>query len=137
MSTSLLYHACGIRGYTLTKTEFSSGMMLFFLEAQPQHCRCSVCGSRDVIRRGSQTRWFRNVPFGTHLTWIVVDLPSVFEKLSLLTISDSDEAFLVSTAELWRMRSFTSSFHDRSRFRRPPISRRPSARPRPGGVTGA
>jgi Flp pilus assembly CpaE family ATPase len=32
--------------------------------------------------------------------WIVVDLPSVFEKLSLLTISDSDEAFLVSTAEL-------------------------------------
>lgn len=32
--------------------------------------------------------------------WIVVDLPTVFEKLSLLTISDSDEAFLVSTAEL-------------------------------------
>jgi pilus assembly protein CpaE len=32
--------------------------------------------------------------------WIVVDLPSAFEKLSLLTISDSDEAFLVSTAEL-------------------------------------
>jgi len=32
--------------------------------------------------------------------WIVIDLPSVFEKLSLLTISDSDEAFLVSTAEL-------------------------------------
>jgi pilus assembly protein CpaE len=32
--------------------------------------------------------------------WIVVDLPSVFEKLSLLTISDSDEAFLVSTGEL-------------------------------------
>ncbi len=32
--------------------------------------------------------------------WIVVDLPSVFEKLSLLTISDCDEAFLVSTSEL-------------------------------------
>ena len=32
--------------------------------------------------------------------WIVVDLPSIFEKLSLLTISDSDEAFLISTAEL-------------------------------------
>lgn len=32
--------------------------------------------------------------------WIVVDLPSIFEKLSLLTISDSDEAFLVSTSEL-------------------------------------
>ena len=32
--------------------------------------------------------------------WIVVDLPVVFEKLSLLSMSDSDEAFLVSTAEL-------------------------------------
>jgi pilus assembly protein CpaE len=32
--------------------------------------------------------------------WIVVDLPSIFEKLSLLTISDCDEAFLVSTSEL-------------------------------------
>lgn len=77
MSTSLLDHACGVRGYALRKTEFSSGMLLFFLEAQPRHCRCSACGSRDVIRRGSQTRWFRNVPFGTHLTWIIVDLPRV------------------------------------------------------------
>jgi len=32
--------------------------------------------------------------------WIVVDLPSIFEKISLLTMSDCDEAFLVSTAEL-------------------------------------
>ena len=32
--------------------------------------------------------------------WIVVDLPGVFEKLSLLTMSDCDEAFLVTTAEL-------------------------------------
>ena len=32
--------------------------------------------------------------------WIVVDLPSIYEKISLLTISDCDEAFLVSTSEL-------------------------------------
>jgi pilus assembly protein CpaE len=32
--------------------------------------------------------------------WIIVDLPSIFEKLSLLTLSDCDEAFLVSTSEL-------------------------------------
>ena len=32
--------------------------------------------------------------------WIVVDLPSIFQKMSLLTIADSEEAFLVSTAEL-------------------------------------
>lgn len=77
MSTSLLYHACGVRGYTLTKTEFDGGMILFHVQPQPQQCRCSACGSRDVIRRGSHNRWFRNVPFGTHLTWILVDLPRV------------------------------------------------------------
>lgn len=32
--------------------------------------------------------------------WIVVDLPGVFDKLSLLTISDADDSFLVSTPEL-------------------------------------
>src|SRR6266566_9048753 len=32
--------------------------------------------------------------------WIVVDLPSIYENISLLTISDCDEAFLVSTSEL-------------------------------------
>ncbi len=32
--------------------------------------------------------------------WIVIDLPSLFEKLSLLTMSDCDEAFVVSTSEL-------------------------------------
>jgi pilus assembly protein CpaE len=32
--------------------------------------------------------------------WIVIDLPCVFEKLSLLTMSDSDEAFVVTTGEL-------------------------------------
>jgi pilus assembly protein CpaE len=32
--------------------------------------------------------------------WVVVDLPSVFNRVSLLTISQSDKAFLVSTSEL-------------------------------------
>jgi transposase len=77
ISTSLLYDACRVRGYTLTKTEFDGGMILFHVEPQPQQCRCAACGSRDVIRRGSHNCWIRNVPFGTHLTWIIVDLPRV------------------------------------------------------------
>src|SRR5580658_4631208 len=32
--------------------------------------------------------------------WIVIDLPVVFQRLSLMTISESDHAFLVSTPEL-------------------------------------
>jgi pilus assembly protein CpaE len=32
--------------------------------------------------------------------WIVVDLPVVFQRLSLMTISESDRAFLIATSEL-------------------------------------
>jgi pilus assembly protein CpaE len=32
--------------------------------------------------------------------WIIVDLPVVFQRLSLMTISESDRAFLVTTSEL-------------------------------------
>jgi len=32
--------------------------------------------------------------------WVVIDLPVVFQRLSLMTISESDRAFLVSTSEL-------------------------------------
>jgi Flp pilus assembly protein, ATPase CpaE len=32
--------------------------------------------------------------------WVVVDLPSIFHRASLLAVSESDQAFVVSTAEL-------------------------------------
>lgn len=32
--------------------------------------------------------------------WVIIDLPVLFQRLSLMTISESDRAFLVSTAEL-------------------------------------
>jgi pilus assembly protein CpaE len=32
--------------------------------------------------------------------WTVIDLPCIFERLSLLTLAEADKAFLVSTAEL-------------------------------------
>jgi pilus assembly protein CpaE len=32
--------------------------------------------------------------------WVIIDLPVVFQRLSLMTISESDRAFLVSTSEL-------------------------------------
>jgi Flp pilus assembly CpaE family ATPase len=32
--------------------------------------------------------------------WVIVDLPGVFQRTSLVSFSESDEAFLVSTSEL-------------------------------------
>ena len=36
----------------------------------------------------------------TNYDWIIIDLPVVFDRLSLMTLSNSDQAFLVTTAEL-------------------------------------
>ncbi len=36
----------------------------------------------------------------TRYDWIVIDLPTVFHRLSLFALSESDQAYLVSTAEL-------------------------------------
>lgn len=77
MSTSLLYHAFGIRGYRYLRTEYSGGMVLFHIEPADKMVCCSECGSYDVIRRGSKERWFRSVPIGSRLTWLIATLPRV------------------------------------------------------------
>jgi transposase len=75
MSTSLLYHAFGVRGYRYRRTEYVGGTVVFHLEATEAVCRCAVCGAGQVIRRGSTTRRFRAVPIGPRPAWVVVDLP--------------------------------------------------------------
>ncbi len=35
-----------------------------------------------------------------HYEWVIIDLPVVFQRISLMTISEADHAFLVSTPEL-------------------------------------
>lgn len=77
MSQSLLYHTFRVRGYDLQKTEFDGGFTLFHVAPQPSLLRCSACGSDDVIRRGQQERWFRNLPVGDRPTWIIAAIPRV------------------------------------------------------------
>jgi transposase len=74
MSTSLLYHAFGVRGYRYVSTEYSQGEVTFSIEQPRPSFRCPVCGSDDVIRRGQTTRRFRAVSIGSkpvYLTWAV------------------------------------------------------------------
>ena len=49
MSTSLLYHAFGIRGYKYSRTQYDNGKVIFTIHQEPETYRCSSCGSRDVI----------------------------------------------------------------------------------------
>ena len=52
MSTSLLYHAFGIRGYDYVRTDYQGGETIFTIHQEPDDCRCSACGSRAVTSRG-------------------------------------------------------------------------------------
>jgi transposase len=77
MSTSLLYHAFGVRGYRYVKTEYVEGSVVFTIEQRRESYRCSVCGSGNVIGRGQSRRRFRTVSIGSKSAYVVLDVPRV------------------------------------------------------------
>jgi transposase len=77
MSTSLLYHAFGIRGYDYVRTEYRDGRVIFTITQDPADCRCPACGSREVISRGHNERHFRSLPIGSRQTAVVLPIPRV------------------------------------------------------------
>ncbi len=77
MSTSLLYHAFGIRGYDYVRTRYQDGQVIFTITQDPHDCRCAACGSRDVISRGHAERRFRSLPIGSRQTAVVLPIPRV------------------------------------------------------------
>jgi transposase len=77
MSTSLLYHAFGIRGYQYTRTDYQGGQVIFTIHQDPETCRCSACGSPDVQSRGRVERRFRTLPIGGRATFLDLPIPRV------------------------------------------------------------
>jgi transposase len=77
MSTSLLYHAFGVRGYRYLKTEYVEGAVMFTIEQPRESYRCPACGSEDVIGRGQNVRRFRTVPIGGKRVYLVLAVPRV------------------------------------------------------------
>src|SRR6516164_4185986 len=65
MSTSLLYHAFGIRGYEYIRTEYRGGHVIFTIDQERKTLRCAACGSRDVL------------PIGRRATFLVFSIPRV------------------------------------------------------------
>jgi transposase len=70
MSTSLLYHGWGVRGYTHHSTIFLQGEVHFSIQQNPGTFRCSDCGSAEVMRSGQIPRRFRSLPIGGKPVWI-------------------------------------------------------------------
>jgi transposase len=77
MSTSLLYHAFGVRGYRYVKTRYVEGEVIVTIEQPRESYRCSACGSEDVIGRGQTPRVFRTVPIGGKPVYLEFAVPRV------------------------------------------------------------
>jgi transposase len=77
MSTSLLYHGFGIRGYQYEKTEYLEGGIVFSVIQPRENCRCAACGASDVTLRGQTVRRFRGLPIGAKKVTIVLPIPRV------------------------------------------------------------
>src|SRR5918995_292303 len=77
MSTSLLYHAFGARGYRYVRTTYTEGQTIFTIRQEPGNCRCSACGATDLISRGHVQRRFRSLPIGSRATSLVLPIPRV------------------------------------------------------------
>jgi len=76
VSTSLLDHAFGIRGYQSTRTDYQDGQVIFTIHQEPETCRCSACGARDVQSRGHVVRRFRSLPLGSRVTVVLGRKPT-------------------------------------------------------------
>jgi transposase len=77
MSTSLLYHAFGIRGYKYARTKYENGQVIFTIYQEPETYRCCSCGSNQVISRGRVDRCFRSLPIGCRATLVTFAVPRV------------------------------------------------------------
>jgi len=77
MSTSLLYHGFGIRGYQYVRSEYEAGKVIFTVRQDQGDLRCGACGSRHVVRRGVYPRRFRSLPIGRRPVQVVLDVPRV------------------------------------------------------------
>jgi transposase len=103
MSTSLLYHGFGIRGYEYVKTAYEYGKVVFTIRQAAKDLRCAACGSRHVIGRGTRERRFRSLPIGSRPVQTVLEVARVGCK-------DCDAVRQVSVGFADERRSYTKAF---------------------------
>lgn len=78
MSTSLLYHGFGLRGYEHVCTYYEGGRIIFKIRKRDDELRCPCCSSPDVIRRGHVERFFRCLPIGLKPVWFLLAVQRVW-----------------------------------------------------------
>ena len=61
----------------MSKTKYVGGEVIFTIEQPLETCRCSACGSENVIGRGKNHRRFRAVPIGGKPVYLELAIPRV------------------------------------------------------------
>ena len=84
MSTSLLYHGFGLKGYRYVNTRYQHGSILFSVRQNHENLRCAACGSDRVICRGKVKRRFRSLPIGLKPVWILLAIQAALYGLGLV-----------------------------------------------------
>lgn len=77
MSTSLLSHGFGVRGYRYVATRYERGEMVVRIAAPRESLRCPGCGSAQVHVVERFRRQWRTVPIGAKPVWLEMDVPKV------------------------------------------------------------
>jgi len=103
MSTSLLYHAWGTRGYEHVRSTYEKGAVCFSIEQAPGTFCCSHCGSQEVEKSGLVTRRFRSLPIGRRP--VVLEL--AVQRLWCATCGKTRQADIAFADE---RRSYTHAF---------------------------
>jgi transposase len=103
MSTSLLYHGWGLRGYHHAATDFAEGAIVLRLRQNDNDLRCGNCGSSRVMRQGVVVRRFKTLPIGRKPVWL--ELP-----VQRLWCASCNKTRQVKLAFADERRSYTRSF---------------------------
>jgi transposase len=77
MSTSLLYHGWGLKGYRYVHSHFTGGRIIFTVQPDPCALTCPVCRCRDILHHGVVYRMWRQVPIGSKVIFIQMGIPRI------------------------------------------------------------
>jgi transposase len=74
-----MYHCFGItgRGIHHVRTRFKMGQTIFRIDQDPTTLECSICGNRQVKRKGTVIRSFMTLPIGPRPTIVEFPIPRV------------------------------------------------------------
>ena len=103
MSTSLLYHAFGIRGYQHVSTQYQNGEVVFRIGQRKTELCCPRCAARRIIRKGTVERVFSCVPIGSKPVSVILPVQRV-----LCLVCDTLRQVKVKFAD--PQRSYTRQF---------------------------